>query len=257
MPTELIERSQTDLSTRSTDELRAQLAETLEITVANLLRMAAIVAELERRGVDLADLRLGLVGYLRQIAHGRLAARAVVRFAERPLLLRSVSSLPLPDQERLAEGERVQLAVHQEGAVTHRLVDPLDLSADQVRRVFGRDGLRTVEQQVPLLEERRAAPRKRAPRRGTVSADSERSGLRIGRSFAPLEEVLAALAELADADYDETAEGEAALVLKLSAAQHQQLKVRAARSRSSMTTLALRALAAYGLLRGEHTEETL
>lgn len=238
-----------DLAKIPTEQLQEELRRTLEVTVESLVRTAAIVRELEHRGIDLSELRIGLAGYLRQIAHGRLSAKAVVRFAERPLLLRAVSDLPLEEQERLADGEPVKLAVFGDhGQVDHRMVDPLDLSADQIRLIFGGPVIRSVSQQVPLLEDRRVRATRRAssPASGRITADRERGGLIVRKTFFPIAEVIQAMAGLSS-----TGGGEAeqtSLVVKIGVDEHRRLKIRAAEAGTSVAELVRTALRAYGMI---------
>lgn len=245
-----IEKIQQELHELSTVELRDQLAGQLQLTADHLLRLALIIRELEDRGEDLSNFRLGLMPYLRQIAYGQVAPEIVVRYAGFPSLIQRVSRFPMPDQVRIASGEPVPLVVLRGEKTDVRQVDPLHLTREQLHQVFAQDHIRSVSEQAVIAEQRLLEPPKPVrTKRSRVKADPERSGIRIGRAFGALEEVLAALAQLSEADYDETSEGEATLVIKLSAAQHQQLKVRAARSSASMNDLARRALAAAGLLK--------
>lgn len=85
-------------------------------------------------------------------------------------------------------------------------------------------------------------------RRERVRADRERGGIVVGRAFARLDEVLRALAELSQADYDDEAEGGGPVPVQLTAAEHRQLKIRAAQANTTMGRLVRRALAAAGLL---------
>lgn len=92
-----------DLSQHSTESLREALAHTIEVSALHIVRMALIWKELDRRGVDLSDLRRGLFEYLPAIAAGRLDAHLVVRLAGKPSLLRRVQQLPLQQQRALAD----------------------------------------------------------------------------------------------------------------------------------------------------------
>jgi hypothetical protein len=231
----------------STDALKQELAEGLRLTAGHLRRMACIVAELETRGVDLTDLKIGLLGYLRRIAAGQVLPEVVVRFAEHPLLIQRIATLPLPDQERLANGEHVQLAVvGPDGTIAHRMADPCSLVGKQVNQVFSVGAIRTVSSQVLLLEARRAEPPKQREVRRRVSSDRERGGITVGRAFASQADVLAALAELRGTEEDD-AEAEQTCLVKLTEKQHLRLKVRAAEGGTTMQALVRDALRMAGL----------
>lgn len=235
--------------------LKAELANALSMTAANLLRLATIVRILEDRGEDLTELRIGMLGYLRRIACGQILPEVVVRFGEFPSLVQRVGNLPLGEQKQLASGEPVKLIVYRDTGVEHRLLDPLKLTGPQVVQVFARDHIRDESEQIAIIESRMANKPKKTIRARKVKADPKRGGLVIGRNFATVEEILEGLAELGGADFDEDIEGEASVLVPLSAAEHRQLKVKAAKSAVGMSGLARRALCAAGLIRGQEEVE--
>lgn len=243
-----------ELQQLTTDELRDQLAAHLQLTAEHMLRTALVVRELEERGEDLTDLKLGLLPYLRRIAHGQVVPELVVRYAGFPALIQRLSSFPLPEQRKIAAGEPVELLVLRGETSDTRKVDPLHLTRDQLYQVFARDHIRTTAEQAALLEDVRAKPRApKRPKKTRVRTDAERGGLVVGRSFVSVDEVLHALAELRYADYESDREGEeqSQTPVYLTAAEKQQLKIRAAKSNASMGDLIRRAMVAHGLIRGE------
>lgn len=247
------EAAYANLKELPTEKLREQLGRTLKLTAEHLLRLALIVRILEERGEDLSDLRLGLLSHLRRIAYGQVLPEVVVRFAGSPALVQRISNLPLPDQERLAQGEPVKLVtVGADGQADHLLVDPLNMSMPQLAQVFAPDRLRGEAEQLALLQRRAALPavRARQPKRGKVRIDREQGGLMVGRVFVPLATVLDALAELRDnlpADEEE----EKQVPVRLSEREHIQLKDLAAKNGCTLTALIRRAMYAAGLLKFE------
>lgn len=89
-----------------TDELRAELDRALRLTVEHLNHLAAVWAELERRGEDLSQLRKGVGRYVASIARGELLAEVVVAFAEDANALRRVAALPTGEQAEVVAGRR-------------------------------------------------------------------------------------------------------------------------------------------------------
>lgn len=241
--------SNSELAALSSDRLRARLAEVMTTTAEGLREMASIVGELERRGEDLSDLRIGIVDHLRRIASGQLLAEVVIKCAGQPRLLSIAARLPLEDQRRLVSGQPFDLAVWRSGKIEWRKIDPLSATPSQLMQLFHVDRVRTQSEQVSLLEQSGSTARpKKTTVKAKAKADPIRNGIKVGRSFVPLEDVLLALAELAQADYDDTVEDEeASVAVRLSAAQHQQLRARAAKSKSTMAFLIRRAMAAAGL----------
>jgi hypothetical protein len=91
-------------ATLTTAELRSALEKLLGFTADNLLRMAVVVAELESRGEDLSDLKLGILPILREIAAGRLLPAVVVQFAGQPGVIKQIAKRSREDQELIVTG---------------------------------------------------------------------------------------------------------------------------------------------------------
>lgn len=240
-----------DLVALSTADLRRELASSLHHTVAHFVRLAWIVRLLEERGEDLSDLRSGLLDYLRRIAYGQVLPEIVVRFASSPAMLRRIAALPLPDQRRIAAGETVPLVVWGEsGRPDVRQVDPAYLAADQMRRVFGPNGLRSESEQIVLLEAAgRVQPRPRQVRVSSITADCRRNVIRVGRTELQPAAIVQALAALAANCEEEGADDNytATSSFTLTERQQEALKAAAHRGNTTVSALVRRALGAYGL----------
>jgi len=242
-----------DLATLDVAGLRRELVASLSLTAAHLTRLAWIVRLLEERGEDLSDLRIGLLDYLRRIAHGQVLAELVARHAASPALLRTLAALPLPEQARIAGGGQVTLVVRgTDGKFDRRLADVARMTRGQVAQVFGPSGLRDEPEQILLLEGRppsRETGATSPPGRGKVEVDRVRGGLLVGKLFVPAGEVVLALAGLkGDPDGSPADVG---VSVKLTEAEHVALKNASTRSGASMNVLVRRALAAFGLFTGE------
>lgn len=131
----------------NTSELRAELAAQLTITAQNLLRLAAIWRELERRGENLADLRGGLWTYMPMIADGRLRAELVIRLAGHTMLLRRLTALTPAQQDELLRDETVILVEYDGEAFSERRVPVTHLRSTEVSQVIGDEGIRPPEAQ--------------------------------------------------------------------------------------------------------------
>ena len=241
-----------ELSGLDTAELRLELARGLRVTADSLLRLAWIVRLLEERGEDLSDLRIGLLDYLRRIAYGQVAPELVVRYAESPGLMRTLAALPLPDQQRIASGEPVQVVVRREdGKFDVRMADPIKMTRDQISQVFGRGKIRDQSEQILILEDSRpkTVARKLARNRGLVSPDRERGGLIVGRKFFAAGDIVSALAELVGEPDNSPAE--IPVTFKLTDSEHMSLKNASNRTGAPMSVLIRRALVVSGLLSGE------
>lgn len=238
------------LAAMPTQDLRTELRSGLFDTAKHLLRLATIVKVLEERGEDLSDIKAGMfIPFLRRVAYGQLMPEIMIRFNGAPAMVQRISSLPLPDQKRLAAGEPVRLMVRaDDGRLDHRMVDPANMTRDQFFQVFAHDRIRTEQEQVLILEQRRERPSRALSPERRVKADRERRGIMVGRSFATQAETLDALAELSGEEDD--GERSATIVVKLTEAEHRRLKTAAANAgrEASMQDLARRALRAAGLI---------
>jgi len=240
----IITQHNSDLHAMPTETLKLELAKSLQITVENFQRMAFIIRELEERGEDLESLRISLLTYLRKIAHGQLAAAAVVRFASRPDLLARVSRLPLPDQEFLAQGGPIDLVVRQGESMTTRKLDPFTLERNQLAQVFDTDKIRSTSEQIALIESKPANTEKTTRKPGSIRVDRERKGLILGRKFFSANEILEALSTISD----QVEEAGEMTVINIDSAYAKCIRIQAAKRDTTMRDLVTRCLRACGLL---------
>lgn len=237
-------RSAAELGNLSTQALRAELAKSLTLSARHLAYLAMIWRELENRGEDMSDLRTGLAIYLPQIAAGHLDAEAVIRYAGQPSLLRNIATLPIEQQRRLVAGEAVPvLTVGANGEYQQAALPAHTLTPAQARMVFDAGKLRSVDEQRAMFEAQRVAAKRRTRPGpdGRVRYDPKTDQIRIGRSAAPVGEVVAAIvsqprpetpAGLAATDMASTA------MIKMTEQEHRQLKIRAAESGLSVQEFA-------------------
>jgi hypothetical protein len=205
LPTVAVESQAKELDTLSTQELKDAFLESMRVAGTHLIRMAAIVRLLEKRGEDLSDLRYGLLGYIRKIACGQLLPEVVVKFQGAPLLLNRISSLPIPDQEKVVKTETFRVVRILNGDIDVRTVPPMLLSRDEVAQVFAADHIRDeIEQQVYLRARetkplrRRRAQEVRNASSGPVEVvlDKRRKGLIINGVFFSRADLMKHLAEI-------------------------------------------------------------
>lgn len=136
----------------STEALRGELARAIRVTAQSLVYLATIWQELEARGEDLSSLRTGLSAYLPLIASGHADPEAVVAFAGQHTLLRAVTQLPRDEQQRLAAGGSVRVVVQTpDGVEAERELSPTLLSAAEVRRVFAPGAVRSPTEQSRIM----------------------------------------------------------------------------------------------------------
>ncbi|WP_457798082.1 hypothetical protein [Methylocystis sp. S23] len=209
------------LATADTETLRRELGRAMRMTAESLVYLAAIWHELESRGVDLSALRTGLSAYLPLIASGRADPEAVIAFAGQPTLMRAITQLPVDEQRRLAAGGAVRVVIQTpDGVESERDITPNLLSAAEVRRVFAPGAIRSPAEQSRLIR-------------------TARSHARRAVAAPPFNAARAA-------DFEPPPVGDDAknVVIPLSPAEHEALKVAAARLDLPLRDLARRIILA-------------
>lgn len=180
-----------DFGSWDTERLRAELVAALAWTAARLRHLAAVWAELDRRGEDLSELRRGLVYYLPLIASGAVSAEAVVQFAGSKTLLDAVARLPAEQQRELAAGGSVLLVIAGANGYERRSLPAHALTAAQVRQVFGERHVRNESEQIAALTT--TAQAGRPARHGAVRVDRARKVAKVGQATCSLADLFAAL----------------------------------------------------------------
>jgi hypothetical protein len=190
----LDEWSPSYLSTLSTEKLRELLHQGIGEFANRLMNVAKVWIELERRGEDLSDLRVGLNKYLPAIAAGTVLAETVARFSCRPTILKAISQLTPSQQQQLIDIGTVRIVIKQGDNFTHRMLPLTALTVTQIRQVFGDRIIRNEVEQLAILESPKSnwTP-KLSAKYGKVHADRGTGMVRIGRSMATAEDVIAAL----------------------------------------------------------------
>lgn len=238
-----------ELLAMSTEQLRSELARSLQLSADQLLHLAAVWRELERRGEDLSDLRSGMGGYLPMIASGRLSADAVVKFAGQTTLLRALADLPLEQQAAIVADQPLPvISLDASGNTRVSELPAYSLTAAQIRQVFAPGRLRDAREQeavlVQTITRKRAARATAAPPR--IRYDVESDTLIIGRQRVPVSSLYEALA--AEIDDDIASDGDKTVMLKITDEQHKRLRIRAAESGATMTALIKTALRRAALI---------
>jgi hypothetical protein len=145
---------QEKLQTMSEADLRKYLASKLQLTAENLVELALVIREFDERGIDLGDLRISLLVYLRRIAYGQTLPEVVAQLGGRRDLLQRVAFLPLPEQQRCVDARGLALVTGEiaGGDYDTRCRQLLDLEPWEVRQLFGPNGLRNPMQQAVWLK---------------------------------------------------------------------------------------------------------
>ena len=187
MDTEIAPRtaSALDVERASDAELRQELAAQLTLTARSLARAAEIWTELQRRGIDLRELRSGLAVYLPRIARGELAAEAVVAFAGQKMLLQHLTGMPLDEQRRYAGGDPITIAAQDDqGQIIGEQRRLVELSGREVLLAISNGSVRPLKAQSDTLRRQSAKPTRRRHATGStarVRADTAAGTVVVGR----------------------------------------------------------------------------
>jgi hypothetical protein len=172
-------------------ELRAAIA----LTVAGLKRAAAVWVAMQRRGYDLSRFTEPVFRYLPLIHEGGVTAEAVLAFPGNATRFRKVTEQTAEVQIDLAAGKPIPVVIEVNGQRTVRDIPVKDMSDDQVKQVFAYRHIRTEKEQCNLLDSRPVAPL--APKCvtvGKVGVDRGKRAVYIGDKYAPIDDVIEALA---------------------------------------------------------------
>lgn len=158
-------------SAMTNEQLALELSSLFSLSVAVLLRAAEIVRELRRRNTTV-QIRSVLFGeYVPAIADGHLAAECVSNLADAPRCLRAVSRLPLADQVRLANGDRIPVlpALDREPQL---MSVRQAFESDHTHVILGSRVLNVAEQRTQLAAKVKAGakPKKKAPPKAPKAA---------------------------------------------------------------------------------------
>lgn len=185
------------LPTLSVEELRNELAKSLQWTAAGFVRVAMLVAELERRGEDLSTLKIPMLAHLRAIASGQFLPELLVRYHGSPLLLRHLGRLSIGDQKRIVEKGTIPVLSYKGDDEIVQEIDPATAGSGVIYQVFADGKLRSPDEQRILLLSRKRKPQAKPPRELSARVDHEKGGIRVGKAFVPKAEVVLVLSELA------------------------------------------------------------
>jgi hypothetical protein len=175
-------------------QLMAELESSLAVTLRNVVKIAAIVRRLEELGVEIS-LKLAILPLIRRIAYGQLVPELFVNLQGNSALLDRAASLPIPDQQRIADNTPVKVMMPDGD---HRMVPPLSLTRREITQVFGKGKLRDDAEQVGWLRERMQMEQAKAATTGEapVLLDRKRMGIVANGHFISVSDLARYVAEL-------------------------------------------------------------
>jgi hypothetical protein len=165
-----------ELTAMSDGELQAFAVGAIESIEDSLVDYCIAVVEMERRQLDVSDFVKYIPKYYARIASGQVSAKAWLRFGEYPLLMDRVSTLPIAKQEALGNGERISVVQTRNDGYdprNNKMMDPLELTPDQIRRVFTEGKVRDLNSQAAWIETESSREPRESKMRLIVELDEE------------------------------------------------------------------------------------
>jgi hypothetical protein len=172
------------LNNTSTNDIRAELDQIVSDTAEWMERAAALLVELRRRRENHPLMQSNVLRFFKLIDNRRLSAEAVLAVGGNRNLVRALEKLPLAEQVRVAKDQPVQVVeISPEGkeVIAQRSIGHLSQSA--LDRVFGPDGIRSIQEQREML----GAPPDRERVDGIIVDRSARKIIIGRKQFSPLE----------------------------------------------------------------------
>jgi len=201
---DLVQTNPDQLQQLSTDELKKEFFSSLDITVRHFQHMANIWRILEERGEDMAQYRDGIAIYIEMIAHNRLDANLVVKYAGRKALLNALSRIPIDKQKDIAENDEIEIArIGDDDEISSEKVKLSLLPTADIYDVIDDKGIRSVAEQQRILVKRegKGKSKKRKQRKARkVEINSKEKTLQVGPTIVDLDKVVEALSKYYDID---------------------------------------------------------
>lgn len=140
--------------TKTTEWLKARLANIDAAAAKSLLEAAQILSELHKRKENVPQMRSGYLKFFREISDGKLSAEAVLGISLQsalPALMR----LPIADQISLVRGGAISVAEHDSaGNIRSVDKDPNAMTLGQWELAIGEKGFRPYNEQKRILSRR-------------------------------------------------------------------------------------------------------
>jgi len=166
-------------------------ANAMAMQAQGLFEAAALIRAREEDGVDMEEIKerhREIFDIARAFAYGK-AVPSLARFWPDRRLIKLLSNLPFPDQERIAADMAFPVVVlDSNGEFTHLMRTASRMLPAERQLVFGAGSIRSEQEQRDILMARRTRTLRQAPpdRVGIGKMDYDRVGVIVGNQFVPL-----------------------------------------------------------------------
>lgn len=163
---------------------------------ASILESCKVLAEMSLRQHYDPLMRCGFYRHYEKIANGALGLTAAIALGGYDVGLKAIAGLPAAEQDRLANGGTVKVAVHTENGemrIEERRL--LELTRAETNMALSEDGYRAPADQKKILAKRNPVVH-RSPSMVNIRVDLDNEEIVIGRVRIPVAELTAPLKEL-------------------------------------------------------------
>lgn len=159
MSNELVIKTRDQLAAMPVSDLKKELGRAIRLTAEAIEYLAAVWAELERRGEDLSDIRTGLTAYLPRIAQGELSARVMIELLGNRTALDRIAHIPPQEQEEMLATPVQYLEKDATGELVQKSGLVPELTPAQIRLAIDENG-----KPIPLEEQKERLRKKVTPK---------------------------------------------------------------------------------------------
>lgn len=179
------------------DQLLVSLKEALGKAAEGLAEACVSALVLQDRGHDLSRLP-EVFRYAEDIAYGRLSPSAAWPLARFPWAVKAILPLSLEEQDAIADGKKIKVAVRKDGRIMFDDLSIYSMSYSQISMVFSDEGITPASEQGEWLHKSdHAEVAKSSTKKVVVSYVIESQKLKINRGGElSVDDLIPALAAL-------------------------------------------------------------
>lgn len=175
-----------------------QLQKAFVETTEGILRCSVIVKYMDAAGDDFPkQVPVAFIDAVRRVARQELLPETFLAVNWSGSLLKTVARYSKDDQRKIANDKTIETVVRFGDSFEVRKIEPISMSTNQIKQVFGPDGLRAKAQQIAYIEDRATTDYvKTKTFKPETRLDKKRGGAWFGETFVSRAELASLLAQL-------------------------------------------------------------
>jgi len=145
-----------DYSAQTTEMLRKELAEAIDLTEASVKKACAIIGVLSSRGENHRITKSNLFRWYRQVNSGKLSVSALIAFAGENSIIQRILHFPQEQQNLWADGEPIEYKTQKTDGSFEVVLFPIErFNVATLDLVFDDGKLRSLDAQEVILRRKR------------------------------------------------------------------------------------------------------